>query len=171
MRTSMARITLRAGSSHDRSGAMRAMRGTRLVVVVALAVLTPVGSASAQVSLGPVNLEGNVEAGVRLLPDRPSQANRQKFEEYRDITQGAFLADLQLRIFTPDEKYSVEARGSKWGQQDQEFGFVLGRLGLWSMGFSWDETPHVYSTTARMLESEVARGVFTLPTPRPPLPA
>lgn len=150
---------------------MRAMRGTRLVVGAALAILIPVGSAFAQVSLGPVNLEGNVEAGVRLLPDRPSQANRQKFEEYRDITEGAFLADLQLRIFAPDEKYSVEARGSKWGQQDQEFDFVLGRLGLWSMGFSWDETPHVYSTTARMLESEAARGVFTLPTPRPPLTA
>ena len=150
---------------------MTAMGGTRLAVVVALALLTRVGSASAQVSLGPVNLEGDVEAGVRLLPDRPSQANRQKFEEYRDITQGAFLANLQLRIFTPDEKYSLEALGSKWGQQDQEFGVGLTRLGLWSLGFSWDETPHLYSTTARMLESEAARGIFTLPTPRPALTA
>ena len=150
---------------------MTAMRGTRLLVIVALALLTRVGSAAAQVSLGPVNLEGDVEAGVRLLPDRPSQANRQKFEEYRDITQGAFLANLQLRIFTPDEKYSLEALGSKWGQQDQEFGVGLTRLGLWSLGFSWDETPHLYSTTARMLESEAARGIFTLPTPRPSLTA
>ena len=150
---------------------MRALRGTRLVVVVALAILTPMGSASAQVSLGPVNLEGDVEAGVRLLPDGPSQANRQKFEEYRDITQGAFLANLQLRIFTPDEKYSLAALGSKWGQQDQEFGLSLSRRGLWNLGFSWDETPHLYSTTARMLETEAARGVFTLPTPGPPLTA
>lgn len=141
------------------------------MVVAALAVLIPAASASAQVSLGPVNLEGDVEAGVRLLPDRPSQADRQKFEEYRDITEGAFLANLQLRIFTPDEKYSLEALGSKWGQQDQRFGFGLGRLGLWNLGFSWEETPHLYSTTARMLESEVARGVFTLPTPRPTLTA
>ncbi len=150
---------------------MRVMLRTRLVVVAALAILTPVGSASAQVSLGPVNLEGDIEAGVRLLPDRPSQANRQKFEEYRDITEGAFLSNLQLRFSTPDEKYSLEALGSKWGQQDQEFGFGWGRLGLWSLGFSWDETPHVYSTTARMLESEAAGGIFTLPTPRPPLTA
>ena len=150
---------------------MGAPRRTRLVVVVALAILAPVGSASAQVSLGPVNLEGDVEAGVRLLPDRPSEANRQKFEEYRDITQGVFLADLRLRVFTPDEKYSAEVLGSKWGQQDQEFGLSLGRLGLWNLGFSWDETPHVYSTTARMLESQGAPGVFTLPTPRPSLTA
>lgn len=79
--------------------------------------------------------------------------------------------DPGLRIFTSDEKYSVEALGSKWGQQDQQFGFGLGRLGLWNLGFSWDETPHVRSTTARMLESEVGRGVFTLPTPRSPLTA
>jgi MtrB/PioB family decaheme-associated outer membrane protein len=140
-------------------------------VVLALALLIPVGSASAQLSLGPVNLEGDVEAGVRLLPDRPSQANRQKFEEYRDITQGLFLANLQLRVFTPDEKYSLEALGAKWGQQDQEFGLGVSRLGLWKFGFSWDEIPHVYSTTARMLESESGRGEFTLPTPRPPLDA
>ena len=49
--------------------------------------------------------------------------------------------------------------------------FGLGRLSLWNLGFSWDETPHVYSTTVRMLESEVARDVFTLPTPRPALTA
>jgi MtrB/PioB family decaheme-associated outer membrane protein len=150
---------------------MRAIRGTRLIVVTALAILTPVGSAFAQVSLGPVNLEGDVEAGLRLLPDGPSQANRQKLEEYRDITEGAFLSNLQLRVFTSDERYALEALGSKWGQQDQQFGVGLGRLGLWSLGFSWDQTPHVYSTTARMLETEAARGVFTLPTPRPPLTA
>ena len=96
---------------------MGAPRRTRLVVVVALAILAPVGPASAQVSLGPVNLEGDVEAGLRLLPDRPSEANRQKFEEYRDITQGVFLADLRLRVFTPDEKYSAEVLGSKWGSR------------------------------------------------------
>jgi MtrB/PioB family decaheme-associated outer membrane protein len=150
---------------------MSAMGRRRLVVLVAFAILTPVGSASAQLSLGPVNLEGDVEAGVRLLPDRPSQVDRQKFEEYRDITQGAFLANLQLRVFTPDEKYSAEALGSKWGQQDQEFAVGLSQLGLWKLGFSWDETPHVYSTTARILESESGRGEFTLPTPRPALTA
>jgi MtrB/PioB family decaheme-associated outer membrane protein len=140
-------------------------------VLVALAILTPVGSAFAQVPLGGLNLEGEVEAGVRLLPGSPSDAGRQKFEEYRDITEGAFLSDLRLRLFTPDEQYSLEARGSKWGQQDQEFAASLGRLGLWNLGFSWDQMPHLFSTTARTLELETARGVFTLPTPRPPLTA
>jgi MtrB/PioB family decaheme-associated outer membrane protein len=141
------------------------------VIVAALAILAPVGSASAQIPVGGLNLEGEVEAGVRLLPGQPSGGGRQKFEEYRDVTEGPFLRDLRLRLFTPDEQYSLEARGSKWGQQDQEFAASLGRLGLWNLGFSWDQTPHLYSTTARTLELETARGVFTLPTPRPPLTA
>jgi MtrB/PioB family decaheme-associated outer membrane protein len=150
---------------------MSARAGAWVPVMVALAVATTVGPAAAQIPLGPVNLEGEVEAGVRLLPSAPSQAGRQKFEEYRDLPEGAFLGNLRMRIFTPDEQYSLEATGSKWGQQDQEFGVTLGRLGLWNLGLSWDETPHLLSTTARMLETEAARGVFTLPTPRPPLGA
>jgi MtrB/PioB family decaheme-associated outer membrane protein len=150
---------------------MRVRLEATVMMVAALAILTPLGPAAGQVSLGPVNLEGEVEGGVRLLPAAPSQADRQKFEEYRDLPEGAFLGHLRMRIFTPDEQYSLEATGSKWGQRDQEFGLGLGRLGLWDFGFSWDETPHLLSTTARMLETEAARGVFTLPTPRPPLDA
>src|SRR5712692_6395514 len=150
---------------------MSARRAASVSAIVALAMVTTVGPAAAQISLGPVNLEGDVEAGVRLLPAEPSQAGHQKFEEYRDIPEGALLGSLRMRIFTPDEQYSLEATGSKWGQQDQELGVGLGRLGLWNLGLSWDETPHLLSTTARMFETETARGVFTLPTPRPPLSA
>jgi MtrB/PioB family decaheme-associated outer membrane protein len=148
---------------------MTARRRTRLAVVAVLAILIPVGTASAQVSLGPVNLEGNVEAGLRLLPAEPSAGGRQKFEEYRDFTEGMFLESVRARLFTPDERDWLEVTGSKWGQRDQEFGLGLGRLGLWHLGLSWDQIPHLYSTTARTLEMETARGIFTLPTPRPPL--
>lgn len=144
---------------------------TALGVVAALAVLLRVAPATAQVPLGPFTLEGEVEAGLRLLPDRPAQANGQKFEEYRDITEGAFLGGLRLRVFTPDERYSVQATGAKWGQADQEFGLGGGRLGLWNAEFSWIETPHLLSTTARLLETEITRGLFALPTPRPSLEA
>jgi len=140
-----------------------------LGLVAALALLLGAASASAQVPLGPLDLDGEVEAGLRLLPDRPAPADRQKFEEYRDLPEGPFLAGLRLRLFTADEAYSVEATGAKWGQRDQEFRLAGGRLGLWTLDLSWDQTPHLLSTTARVLESEAARGVFTLPTPRPSL--
>ncbi|HMH52115.1 MAG TPA: MtrB/PioB family outer membrane beta-barrel protein, partial [Candidatus Acidoferrum sp.] len=138
-------------------------------VVVALAVLAVARPAAAQFTLGGMNVEGEVEAGLRLLPDRPSGADRGKFEEYRDFTQGPFLQGLQLRIFRPDESYSASFAGAKWGQQDQEFALRAERLGLWEFGFDWDQTPHLFSTSARMLATQTAPNMFTLPTPRPAL--
>jgi MtrB/PioB family decaheme-associated outer membrane protein len=142
---------------------MRPMRAGALTMVV-LAVLMPAWPARAQVALGGMTLEGQAETGLRLLPDRPSPSRRAKFEEYRDVTEGLFLPDLRLRLFRPDESYAVE-----WGQDDQEFALAAGRPGRWRFGFLWDQTPHVYSTTARLLATETAPGVFTLPTPRPAL--
>lgn len=138
-------------------------------VVVTLAVLAVAKPAAAQFSLGGMNVEGEVEAGLRLLPGEPSGADRGKFEEYRDFTEGPFLQGLQLRIFRPDESYSASFSGAKWGQQDQEFSLRAGRLGLWEFGFDWDQTPHLFSTTARMLATQTAPNIFTLPTPRPSL--
>ena len=94
---------------------------TLRAVVVALTVLAVATPAAAQFSLEGMNVEGEVEAGLRFLPDRPSRTERGKFEEYRDFTQGPFVQGLQLRIFRPDESYSTSFSGAKWGQQDQEF--------------------------------------------------
>lgn len=149
------------------------MTRTAAIVASLLAVLAvgPWGRASAQVKLGGFNVEGEGEAGARFFIEEPSGTRRGKFEEYRDIPEGAFLERLRLRIFVPDESYAFEFGGSKWGQQDQEFSLRAGRLGLWELGLDWDQIPHIFSTTARMLATETARGVFTLPTPRPSLSA
>jgi MtrB/PioB family decaheme-associated outer membrane protein len=138
-------------------------------VVVAVAMLAVARPASAQFSIGGFNVEGEVEAGLRLLPNRPSGADRAKWEEYRDFTQGPFLSGLELRIFRPDESYSASFSGAKWGQQDQEFSIQAGRLGLWDFRFDWDQTPHLYSSSATMLATQVAPNIFALPTPRPEL--
>jgi MtrB/PioB family decaheme-associated outer membrane protein len=140
-------------------------------VLAALVVLAATSPASAQFQLGGMNVEGEVETGLRLLPDEPSRTQRAKFEEYRDFTEGPFLSGLELRIFRPDESYSASFAGSKWGQQDQEFSLRAGRLGLWEFGFDWDQTPHLFSTTARMLATRPRPDAFELPTPRPSLSA
>src|SRR5262245_37866436 len=147
------------------------MRHARTVAaaMAALAVLAVSGPAHAQFSIGGLNVEGEVEAGLRYLPNRPAGSERAKFEEYRDFTQGPFLQGLQLRIFRPDESYSASFAGAKWGQQDQEFSLRAGRLGLWEFGFDWDQTPHIFSTNSVMLANRVAPNVFQLPTPRPSL--
>ena len=67
--------------------------------------------------LGGFNVEGQGEAGTRFFIEQPTGTRRGKFEEYRDIPEGAFLEGLHLRIFLPDESYSTEFGGSKWGQE------------------------------------------------------
>ncbi len=145
---------------------MRAMRAIGLAAAL-LVVPALVPTASAELTLGGMNVEGEVETGLRYFIERPSPSRRAKFEEYRDIPEWLFLQDLRLRIFRPDESYSFEFGGSKWGQEDQEFSIRSGRLGLWEFGFDWDQTPHVFSTNARMRAVETSRGVFTLPSTRP----
>src|SRR5262249_58566661 len=146
------------------------VRSAAQLIVVALLVVSAAGVASAQTQLGGVNVEGGIEAGGRFYIDsRPSQKDRAKFEEYRDQSPGLFLLGAGLRLSRPDESLYGEFGGSKWGFSDQDYYLSVGRLGTWQFDFLWDQTPHVISTTARLLATEPHPGVFVLPTPRPPL--
>src|SRR3990172_2338975 len=162
MRTSTAPTTRPAMPSRDRGLVMRATTPVRLTLA-ALLVLGTAGAASAQLKLGGMNLEGEIESGLRFNVDDPERRRTQKFEEYRDMGEGLQLEGLRLRLFRPDESYAVEFGGSKWGREDQEFSLGVGRLGLWEFRFDWDQTPHVFSTDARMLARETSPGVFRLP--------
>jgi MtrB/PioB family decaheme-associated outer membrane protein len=144
---------------------MRAIGRVGLILVVLLAPVAT-GSAWAQTEVGGWLLQGDVDAGYRFLPVEPSKSEQAKFQEYRDIQQGFFLESLGLRLFTPDERIFFELRGRAWGLQDQEYALGAGRLGLWEAGFEWNQIPHMFSTNARYMATEAARGVYVLPTPR-----
>src|SRR3972149_6012923 len=94
--------------------------------LVALTLATPAG---AQVPAGGFSLEGDIELGGRFFIDEPSKSRKAKLEEYRDLTPGMLLERLDLRLFRPDESYSLEFGGSKWGYDDQEFSLRAGRIG------------------------------------------
>src|SRR5215470_18769522 len=148
---------------------MRVRRAAQLIVL-ALFLFSAASEASAQTQLGGVNVEGGIEAGGRFyLDSRPSQKDRAKFEEYRDQSPGLFLLGANLRLSRPDESLYGEFGGSKWGYSDQDYYLSVGRLGTWQFDFVWDQTPHIFSTTGQLLATQPQRGVFVLPTPRPPL--
>jgi MtrB/PioB family decaheme-associated outer membrane protein len=148
-----------------------ARRAGVVLTAVTLVVLGSGRPGAAQLAVGGYNVEGYVEGGYRLVPGDPPARRQAKFEEYRDLSEGPLLAALQLRLFRPDEGYSAELSGSRWGYEDQEYSLRSGALGRWQFGFDWDQTPHTFSTTARMLATEVRPGVFVLPSPRPALAA
>jgi MtrB/PioB family decaheme-associated outer membrane protein len=143
--------------------------GTARTALAAVLVLGAATAAGAQTSLYGWNVEGEVELGGRFYIDKPDPEERAKLEEYRDLDEQPFGA-FRLGLFEPNERYRIELGGVKIGQDDQEFFLSAGRTGLWRFEFDWDQTPHVFSTNARLLATEPSEGVFTLPTPRPSLP-
>jgi MtrB/PioB family decaheme-associated outer membrane protein len=135
------------------------------------------GEPRTDITIGGLNLEGYGEAGLRFFPQKPSEAQNAKFMEYQEFSTfgdsivGIYLDTLRLRLFTPDEKYSFEITGRDWGEKTMQLGLTATRTGLWEAGFDWDQMRQLFSTDARMLATETKDGIFTLPTPRPPLSA
>ena len=151
--------------------------------MAAFLLLAAAGVAPAQTKtetqIGGWNVEGEVESGLRGLPQNPN-GNRTpgladgKFEEYRDINgvtagTGLFLENLRLRIFKPDESYSFQISGKDWGLHTQEFQLLGERLGQWQAGFDWDQMRHIYSTDSQSLLKVFGGNVFILPGARPPM--
>jgi MtrB/PioB family decaheme-associated outer membrane protein len=144
--------------------------------LAAFVVLAGAGMASAQTQtktqLFGWNLEGEIESGVQGLPQNPNGGRTPgladgKFEEYRDIRglgsdnqSGLFLENLRLRLFRPDEAYSIEMAGKDWGLHTQEFHLMGERLGQWQTGFDWDQMRHIYSTDSQTLLKNFGDNVF-----------
>ena len=147
---------------------MRPTKAIRRLILAAFGVLGMAAPAFS-VEVGGLWVEGEIEAGARFFVEEPSKTRSSKFLEYRDINEGLYLANLRLRVFRPDESLSFEFGGRQWGLQDQEYYLRAEQLGKWEFGFDWDQMRHIFSTNARMLATETSRGVFSLPTPRPPL--
>jgi MtrB/PioB family decaheme-associated outer membrane protein len=106
---------------------------------------------------------GEGEVGGRIFVDRPSRADRAKFEEYRDIPPGLFLERLRLRLESEDQRYSLEFGAQDAGEEDQHFFLRGAKLGQYAFEFDWDQLPHVFSNTGRSPYRQTSRGVFELP--------
>src|SRR5450631_2522204 len=73
-----------------------------------------------------------------------------KFYEYRDLRPGPF-GDFFAAAGTKDGLYEIDVWGKNVGYNDQRYDAYLSKAGEQYFNFTWDQTPHVYSTSASTL--------------------
>jgi MtrB/PioB family decaheme-associated outer membrane protein len=73
-----------------------------------------------------------------------------KFYEYRDLRPGPF-GDFFVAAGSGDGRYEIDAWGKNVGYRDQRYDAYLSKAGEQYFNFMWDQTPHVYSTSASTL--------------------
>jgi Putative outer membrane beta-barrel porin, MtrB/PioB len=141
------------------------MRGKALRVcariILLLAVLPPAEIARAQAVDVEKPERGSIEIGVRqLYGDRRSA----KFNEYRDIPQGVFIrhAEVDLHdLFQRGFFFNLQSRDTR--ENDQTYLIGLGISPKYRLDLRWDETPHVFTTTAKSFFVESSSGIYTAP--------
>ena len=95
---------------------------------------------------------GDVEFGGQGFihkPDNSRSDNLAKFEEYGNRTSPAFLEYLNLEAGTKDGLYYGEFLALHAGQNNQFYGLDLEKSGEQYLTLTWDQVPHLFSTTAQ----------------------
>jgi MtrB/PioB family decaheme-associated outer membrane protein len=113
---------------------------------------------------------GEIEVGGRFFLNNPNrngvnsagQNSLAKFYEYRDLRPGPF-GKFHLATGTSNGLYEIDVWGKNVGYDDQRFDFDASKAGEHYFNFQWDQTPHLYSTSARTLYNGVGTNALTLP--------
>ena len=129
-----------------------------VTVAILPVVLLPREMAYAQ---GEQGERGRIEFGVRqIYGDRQSA----KFNEYRDLPKGFFIRHSEWSFHNLlDNTFFFTAQTRYSRNQDQSYLFDLGRHRKYHLELLWDQTPHVFTNTAKSFFVETSPGVFTVP--------
>ena len=101
---------------------------------------------------------GFVEVGGRGFLNDPTygghifqgQGSLAKYYEYSTVKPGPF-GDFNVAAGSRDGLYEIDAWGKNVGYSDQRYDAYLSKAGEQYFNFMWDQTPHVYSTSASTL--------------------
>jgi MtrB/PioB family decaheme-associated outer membrane protein len=113
---------------------------------------------------------GEIEAGGRVFLNNPqkdgvaSQGGKSlaKYYEYSTIKPGPF-SNIWLATGSRDGLYQIDVGGKNIGYSDQNYYLEASKAGEQYFNFGWDQTPHVYSTSARTLYNGVGTNALTIP--------
>jgi MtrB/PioB family decaheme-associated outer membrane protein len=114
---------------------------------------------------------GDVEAGGRFFLNDPQrdgsaylgQDSLAKYYEYSDIEPGVF-GNAWLATGTKDGLYQFDFGGKNIGYDDQKYYLDASKAGEYYLNLDWDQTPHLYSTSAQTFFLGVGSTNLTLPT-------
>jgi MtrB/PioB family decaheme-associated outer membrane protein len=101
---------------------------------------------------------GFVEFGGRGFVNDPQRGGHSfqngqslaKFYEYRDLRPGPF-GDFNFATGSGNGLYEIDAWGKNVGYKDQRYDTYWSKAGEQYFNFMWDQTPHLYSTSASTL--------------------
>lgn len=113
---------------------------------------------------------GTIEAGGRFFVNNPTkngsaylnQGSLAKYYEYSTIKPGAF-SNVELATGSTDGLYQIELGGKNIGYSDQNYYLDLSKAGEHYLSLGWDQTPHLYSTSAQTPYQGVGTNALTLP--------
>jgi MtrB/PioB family decaheme-associated outer membrane protein len=113
---------------------------------------------------------GYLEAGGRMFLNNPNRngtnstgsGSLAKYYEYSTIKPGAFV-DGHLATGTNNGLYQIDVWAKNVGYSDQRFNLDASKAGEYYFNAEWDQTPHIYSTSAQTLYNGVGGNSLTLP--------
>jgi MtrB/PioB family decaheme-associated outer membrane protein len=111
-----------------------------------------------------------VEGGVREFLNNPQSdgvtalggKSLAKYYEYSTIKPGPFL-DGWASTGSKDGVYQLDAWAKNVGYSDQRYELNGSKAGEYYVGIGWDQTPHIYSTSAQTFYNGVGSTNLTLP--------
>jgi len=114
---------------------------------------------------------GELDVGGRFFVNNPQrdglnflrQDSLAKYYEYRTIKPGPF-SNIWLSTGSRDGLYQIDLGGKNIGYSDQYYWLDASKAGEHYFNFQWDQTPHIYSTSALTLYNGVGTNNLTLPT-------
>jgi MtrB/PioB family decaheme-associated outer membrane protein len=113
---------------------------------------------------------GEVEAGGRFFLNDPQrngsaylgQPSLAKFYEYRDLRPGPF-GNIWLATGTSDGLYKIDFGAKNIGYNDQSYYLDASKAGQHYFSAVWDQSPHLYSTSAQTYYQGLGTGALSLP--------
>ena len=110
---------------------------------------------------------GGFDAGGRFYAERPGSGfgydpsgnfllptqtdSRAKYEEYGKVPPGVFLDWIHLDIGSNDGRYRINFWGDDVGYNAQSYSLDFSEAGKQYLTLGWDQTPHLWSYSAKSL--------------------